>query len=378
MSAGAGSWIDTGLRAVGLGVWLVAGAPSWTRLLATPWEVGAGHPRLWSALYVGFAVAFLSATAARRSPASRSILLLAQSLLAIGLAWLGMPHFEGALFAVVAAQIPSLVPPVAAIAWDLGQAVVLFPLVLTSHGMAGTAKAVAEYVVFALFALAVIHLRQREAAARLELSRAHATLLAMQSLLTDDARTAERRRISREVHDAIGHGLTAASLHLQLAARAGGAPAPVRAAQEAVRATLGEVRALVRIHRAEATVDLGAALRALCAGIAEPRVHLRLPSSLRALDSARAHVVFRCVQEAITNTLRHASANNLWIDVVHGAALSATVRDDGVGMEAPWRGVGIEGIRERVAEIGGTLAIETRPGAGLTLRVEVPEGEALS
>jgi signal transduction histidine kinase len=378
MRARAERVLEDALRVVGLLVWLVVGGPSWTRLLDTPDAVGSGHPVVWGALYVAFAVAFWGATSNGRSPGVRRGLLVTQSLVALALAGLGMPHFEGALFALVAAQTPSVVSAGRAIAWDVAQAAALFPIVLPTHGPLGAAKATGEYLVFALFALAVLYLRQREVLARNELARAHATLLATQSLLADDARSGERLRILREVHDAIGHGLTAASLHLQLAARAGGAPEPIGAAQEAVRSTLREVRTLVHASREDATVDLRTALRALCVGIVEPRVHLALPESLRALDSARAHVTFRCIQEAITNAIRHAEAHNLWIDVTVDGALRATVRDDGVGSDGPPPGSGLEGVRERVAELGGTLAIETRRGAGLTLRIELPAAEAQS
>ena len=364
--------LEEGLRVTGLAVWLAIGSPSWVRLLDAPGEVGSGHPAAWSALYLAFALAFWGATSPRRPPRLRRALLLAQSLVALALAWLGMPHFEGALFALVAAQAPALMRVAPAMALDALQGAALFPIVLPTHGALGATKAVGEYLVFALFALTVLYLRQREMLARAELSRAHATLLATQSLLADDARTGERLRIAREVHDAIGHGLTAASLHLQLAARAGGAGEPIQAAQDAVRSTLGEVRALVHTVREDATVDLRTAVRALCVGIGEPRVHLAMPASLRALDAPRGHVLFRCIQEGITNALRHANARNLWIDVEDDGTLSATVRDDGVGWDALRFGSGLEGVRERLAELGGTLTVDSRRGAGSTLRFDLP------
>ncbi len=364
--------LEEGLRLVGVAVWLVAGGPSWTLLARDPDAVGGGHPALWATLYAGFAVAFWVSTSTRRPVRLRRALLLAQSLAALALACLGMPHFEGALFAIVAAQTPGLFAVAPAIAWDGAQAAALFPIVWPTHGGLGATKAVGEYLVFALFALTVIALRQREALARAELARTHAALLATQSLLADDARTGERIRIAREVHDAIGHGLTAASLHLQLAARSGGAPAGHGAAQDAVRSTLADVRALVRAARQEACVDVRTAVRALCVGIQEPRVHLALPDALRRLDAAVGHVLFRCLQEAITNALRHAHADNLWVGVEVERGLTATVKDDGVGSDAPCFGSGLEGIRERLAEVGGTLVVESRRGAGLTVRLEIP------
>src|SRR6185295_15596366 len=127
-----------------------------------------------------------------------------QSALAVLLAIVGMPHFEGALLAVVAAQAPSVVRPSLAVSWALGQAAVLFPIILPTHGTLGSFKATGEYLAFSAFAMAVVALREREAAARRELASSHAALLGMHSLLVDDTRLAERQRLAREVHDAIG------------------------------------------------------------------------------------------------------------------------------------------------------------------------------
>jgi signal transduction histidine kinase len=369
------------LRVVGLVVWLVIGSPSWTLLASKPQSVGSGHPVVWSAAYLSFAAAFVLATSTRISNERRLGLLAYQSAVAVFLAFLGMPHFEGALFAIVSAQAPSLMRPIRALAWDVAQAIVLFPIVLPSHGALGAAKATGEYFSFALFALLVLHLRAREASARQALARTNAELLATQSLLADDAKTAERMRVAREVHDAIGHGLTAASLHLQIAARAsagteGATKDAVLAAQAAVKETLADVRGLVRTTRDDATVDLGAALRALCSGITEPELTLKLPPALRLSDPARAHALFRCVQEAVTNSIRHSGARHVWIDVDDADGISLTVKDDGVGASAVSKGSGLKGIEERIAEMNGTVVIETSKGAGLTLRARVPHAHA--
>lgn len=369
--------LDDFLRVVGVVVWVVVGAPSWTQLSRAPGDVGSGHPVVWCVAYVSFALALLLATSPRVPLARRRALALYQSVIAVFLCLLGMPHFEGAAFAIVSAQVPSLMKPARALAWDAAQAAILFPIILPSHGALGAAKATGEYATFALFALLVLVLREREAAARRALARVNAELLATQSLLADDAKTAERMRVAREVHDAIGHGLTAASLHLQLAARAGGASDAVSAAQAAVKGTLADVRGLVRVMRSEASVDLGTALRALCAGIAEPEITLTLPARLRVSDPARAHALFRCAQEALTNALRHADARHVFIDVEEADGLRLTVRDDGAGADEVQMGSGLAGLRERIAEMHGTLTIETKPGKGLTLRATLPREEAI-
>jgi signal transduction histidine kinase len=358
---------DDLLRIAGLVVWLVVGGPSWTRLASDPASVGSGHPVIWVALYLLFATAFVLATSPRPAIARRRQLLLAESTLALALAWLGMPHFEGALFAIVAAQTPQVMAPLAACLWAVAQGVVLAPIVLPSHGPVGTAKAVGEYLAFSMFALLVLVLRERERAARLDLARVNATLLATQALLAEQTRHAERLRVAREVHDAIGHGLTAASLHLQLAARSSDPKEPVRAAQEAVTTTLAEVRDLVRVMRGDRAFDAASAIRSLCEGVREPRIHLEVAPALRIRDAERALTIFRCVQEALTNAMRHARARNVWIAVSES---EVAVRDDGVGALPLQLGNGLRGLRERVTGAGGTLDVGSAGGTGLSIRVK--------
>ena len=362
------------VRAVGIMVWAVVGSPTWTRLFDDPASVP--HPVVWSALYLGFAVAFVLATRADMPPATRRALVAAESLLAAALLVVGMPRFEGAMFAIVAAQIPTLVSPVRALVWDTAQAATLLPLLVPTYGWLIAVKSTGEYLAFALFALGVVAVREREAAARRELARSHAVLLGTQALLADDARASERSRVAREVHDAIGHGLTAASLHLQIAARTceGSSSAAVASAGEAVRATLAEVRGLVGAMRDEAAVDLGTAVRAMCAGIHEPVLHVSIASPLRIPDAGIAHALFRCVQEGLTNALRHANARAIWIEIERDErGVTAIVRDDGIGVDQLTFGIGLDGLRDRLRELAGTL--EAAPGAhgGIELRGWIPE-----
>ena len=343
--------------------------------------VGLGAPAsalawIWSSPYLAFAVSLWLATDSSRARRVRLAALALQSLLALALAVIGMPHFEGALLALVAAQIVALVPFVPALAWGVAQAAPLFIIVLPSHGTLGAAKATGEYLAFAVFATLVGFLREREAAARRELARERATLLAMQSLLADGARTHERVRLAREVHDAIGHGLTAASVNLELASRAKDAVA-LDAARTAVRDTLTDLRGLVSAMRVRSEVDLGVALRVLCVGVREPVVELVLPEPFRMRDGARAHVLFRAVQEGLTNSIKHGRAKHVRIELVcERDEVSLTMTDDGVGASTVASGNGLDGLRERLASVGGEVTIVTRLREGFTLRATMPLEDA--
>jgi signal transduction histidine kinase len=230
------------------------------------------------------------------------------------------------------------------------------------------------YLGFQIFAFGAARLAAREAAGSAELARLHAELLATQELFADSTRTAERLRIARELHDALGHHLTALSLTLELARNVaeGRAKEPVASAHALTKELLGELRSVVGALREDTPLDLARALRTLVAGLPHPRVHLTLEGDL-AIDAARAHTVFRCVQEALTNAVRHADAANIYLAIqVDAGGVVVTARDDGRGADDLRAGHGLSGLRERVEGMGGTLELEAPAGRGLTLRALLP------
>ena len=201
---------------------------------------------------------------------------------------------------------------------------------------------------------------------------------------------AERERISRELHDTVGHSLSVISLHAGVAADALGA-GEGRAADAVgeVRAQAGrslqELRAMVRLLREE--TDGGGAgrlvgtLADLPALLAPARatgitVHERIDVPVGALSPAVDAAAHRIVQEAVTNVLRHAGARSLQVGArVQDGRLRLGITDDGRGVAAQGRGeggIGLQGMRERVRLLGGTLAVRTAPGEGFALRVELP------
>ncbi len=210
-----------------------------------------------------------------------------------------------------------------------------------------------------------------------ELVRINAELRATQQLLADSSRLAERLHISRELHDAVGHHLAVLSLSLELAALRANGPAapPVREAQAVAKLLLADVRDTVSSLRHHRPVDLRRALLTLVAGTSEPRIHLALPDQAELADPSQAHAVFRCVQEAITNAVRHAGARNVWIDLAREPGrLELRIRDDGRGAPEATPGNGLTGMRERLEAAGGGLEIDRQPGQGFRLSAWLPCG----
>jgi signal transduction histidine kinase len=245
---------------------------------------------------------------------------------------------------------------------------------------------IAETLVWQVLAFAGGHLAAARHRYSVELARLHADqaranaeLLAMQGLVEEGARLGERLRISRELHDALGHHLAALSLSLELAAHRADAAAlgPVRDAQAVARQMLADVRGAVATLRAARATDLRGALQMLVDGTHQLEIRLALPPALEAVDGAAAHVIFRCVQEAITNSLRHGRARRLWVDLTQTSGrVEVCVRDDGQGAAHVEPGMGLTGMRERFEEAGGGLELHTSPGEGFRLAGWLPAGSA--
>jgi signal transduction histidine kinase len=363
------------LPGIGLAIWLFVGTPTLWRFAHHPDELAAARSLAWLACYLGFAVA-LWLTTRSATLAIRRAALLAQTVAALGLLFVGMPEFEGALLAVVAAQTPALFPWPIAVAWAAAQAVPLLAVIYPSHRLLGSLQAVGAYLAFSAFAFAAAYLQQREVSARLDLGRLNAELIATQQMLADSTRMSERLRISGDLHDALGHHLIALGLQLNLGERTEDAVDSLAKSKAIVANMLADVRQVVGGLRQEAGIDVGQALRTLAESVPAPRVHLDLPETLDPVDPERAQALFRCVQEALTNSVKHGDARNLWVRVVRSeGGLDITVRDDGRGASSVAFGNGLAGMRHRLAQLGGELAVQSQPGRGFELHASIPAAE---
>jgi signal transduction histidine kinase len=185
----------------------------------------------------------------------------------------------------------------------------------------------------------------------------------------------ERRRIARELHDEAGQVLTAVKIELDLDGR--------REASAMVGRALDQVRDISNLLRPAALDDLGLgpALRGLVEEFARrTRVETRLEGvdGLPNVGADAQVVIYRMVQEALTNVARHAGAGRAWVRFArHGGALHVTVEDDGRGFQGqPVPHLGLLGMRERVTALGGSLTLEGRPGAGARVEARIPLQEA--
>ena len=238
--------------------------------------------------------------------------------------------------------------------------------------------------VFLLMALAVVGgsawLRSRER--RVERQRLKDLTLRLITSQED-----ERRRLSRDLHDDLGQLLTAATLELQLAQRAGDEDGRRRAHDRAlatVRQALERARKFSAVLRPRMLDELGLA-QALSAALSEfhERTGLQVVEDLdlgpeRVPEPLAGHA-YRIVQEALTNALRHARATRVRLSArVQNGQLELEFEDDGVGFDfqgqRPRGGQGLDIMAERATQVGGRLTIESRPGKGTRIRLFAPLG----
>jgi signal transduction histidine kinase len=202
-----------------------------------------------------------------------------------------------------------------------------------------------------------------------------------------EAQELERARLARELHDETGQALASILLGLgQLEAAVEGEEARKAAAglRDLVVTTLQDVRRLAVELRPSALDDFGlvSAVERLAATVAEQSgtvVDVEAQLGGVRLRAEAETVLYRIVQESLTNIVKHASAARVSITLVHkGGSAVVVVEDDGRGFDpcAIREGaLGLAGMWERVALVGGRLTVESSPGAGTTLVAEVPAGE---
>ena len=201
----------------------------------------------------------------------------------------------------------------------------------------------------------------------------------------------ERRRFARELHDETGQSLTALLVGLR-AIEEQAVTTDLRSVAQRLRGvasqTVDDVGRLARGLHPSVLDDLGlaAAVRRHVGDRARSlgwSVDLRLESVVsRRFPPLVQTTMYRILQEALTNVVRHAAARAVGVELkLEGAMLELVVRDDGVGFDPATAqpdasGLGLHGIAERVALLGGSVEIDSRPGRGTVVRARVPVGVA--
>lgn len=321
--AGGIAWLMVGLPVI------VQGSSSSSRMIG------------WAVAYLLFALLFI---ADMRWP--RLWLLGLQAACVVVTVLLLCDGFEGALMVLIAMRLGSRVRRGTGLIWITAQTILLAAAIAIHWNAHSALLLTPPYFGFQLLAFFVFQVVERE------------------------ARTAERLHIAQELHDSIGHHLTALTLNLESALVRGNgeARADVEKAQTLARGLLADVRSIVAGDESDGRFDLVKSLQTLVTNIPQPRIHVEVGGDVRS-----SHVILRCAQEIVTNAARHSGAENLWIAIQRdGDLVQIRAHDDGRGSEGSPEGFGLRGMRARVEAVGGELRIIDRPGHGFGIVAILP------
>ncbi len=378
------------LRYVGLFTYICVGVPllqgDWgLAAVSSPWSQS---PALvgWAISYVLFGVSYLGLTADLQARPSllKMAGLVVMTVSAIVVGWCSQSGLSAMLMVVISVVLPWLLPLSAALVWMLVQNLLLIPIIANypNWTVVTAALQVCMYLGISAITFFTSTVARQQAEAREVQRQLNSELRATRALLAESTRIAERMRIARDLHDLVGHHLTALSLNLEVASHLANAEAAehVRKAQATAKHLLSDVREVVSELRQDDAVDLTQALRSLIEGVPGLAVHVNTPPRFGVEDPGRAQVLLRCAQEIITNTARHAGARNLWLkfDYLDANLLQLYARDDGRGAAQFHPGNGLSGMRERLREYGGQVVVESAVGQGFALTVQLPLGEVLT
>lgn len=326
----------------------------------------AAGPLDWLAV-IGLIAVFLPLYfASHRAESNRELLLFGGAMAALGVAG-SLVNGGASVFLVYAAVAAAHLEPakraivaIAALVGIVGLMLIISPLPLPWRFVA-----FAPALIFTLvMGIANLFDAERERAQR-QLFRAHEEIERLATL-------AERERIARDLHDLLGHTLSVIVVKAELGARLverepARALDEIRDVERIGREALAEVRSAVVGYRAQGLRgELDSARRALAAAEVEATVEADLPALPIAHESALA----LALRESVTNVVRHSGARHASIRVWVGEpGVILEVTDDGRGGSSS-EGVGLTGMRERVAALGG--AVQRDGGAGMRVRVTLP------
>lgn len=371
------------LQAAGIGTWIASTVPALIGVAGG--GLYGGRFAIWSLAALVFLAAFGGfcwETHAAPRRYRTAVMLGVQAAASLAMVASGREGMAAALLVVVAGQLPWILSATRALLWVAVQTVALIIVFGTFAAPLSSATYGFAFGGFQVFALGTAALARRERDAREQLSAANTELMATRALMAEHSRVAERLRISRELHDALGHHLTALSLQLDIASRLseGKGAEHVQQAHAITRLLLADVREVVGELRESSRFDLGQALQTLAAAGSDRLViHFEAPDTIAIDDDAQAHTLLRSVQEIATNATRHSGASNLWVTIqsnADGVVLQA--RDDGRGAAVVTWGHGLTGMRERFEALAGQIEVRTSLGCGFEVRGFLPRVQVTS
>ena len=231
---------------------------------------------------------------------------------------------------------------------------------------------VMTFFMLQIFAFSTMEITLREKNAKQELLEINQELMATRFMLKESSQRKERLRISRDLHDVIGHQLTALSLNLEVASHKVPVefkPLLTQNLQQA-KTLLADVREVVKEMRSQEQFDLVNTLKGLVKQLPNCQLEIKTTPEINSL-SLKQQLMF-CLQEGVSNALRHGKADHLTLmSNTEDNTLTLQLIDNGSGCADIDFGNGLNGMRERLADFNGLVSLVSEPsGCSLTIQAE--------
>jgi len=326
--------------------------------------------------FIGFYLLFSWVISSKRGThvLRNKILVASQIILILPLIYVDHYRVAAILLVLVATQLPGLL--------KRRQALLVILAISTMHYIAvfngeyiNTLFLIIIYFMLQVFGFSTVEIMLREERAKEELSAINQELLATRFMLNTSSKKQERLRISRDLHDVIGHQLTALSLNLEVAKHK--VPEEFKPLLDdnlqLAKTLLADVRHVVKEMRDEEQFNLSANLNNLVSQLPDCQLIIQSPLNINSLR-LKQQLMF-CLQEGISNALRHGKATKLILanKDVEGSLVIELI-DNGASFHSSKTikfGSGLKGMEERLIDFNGTVQlINSSIGCTLTLKVE--------
>ncbi len=221
------------------------------------------------------------------------------------------------------------------------------------------------YSLLNMFAISMTQLFTSERLQKEQLAELNRDLIATRDLLSQSSAQSERLRISRDLHDILGHHMTALILNLEVAThRIDGEPKEkVEQSLALAKLLLSDLRSTVSELREEGGINLEESINALVSGIPNFDIDVDFSKSSKIDDVEYAETFLRCAQEAVTNVLKHSDADRCRIEMnSDDSNFTLSVSDNGKAAYDIEPGNGLKGMAERVKALGGELSWQCNDG----------------
>jgi len=321
---------------------------------------------------VTFILLFFNNISIKKSRLQFSLTLLFEVLLLLILIYFDNYQIIPILFALVASQLPAH--------FNRRQAIVILLVINSAYYFTLMAAhpsqnifTVLIFFVLQIFAFSVIEATQREKKAKEEISAINQELLAARFMLKESSKKQERLRISRDLHDVLGHQLTALALNLEVTHHKVNDEFKTLTQQNLQQAKqlLQDVRNVVKEMRNEDKLDLISYLNALFQQLPHCLLTINNTATINSI-SLNQQLIF-CLQEGVSNALRHGKANNFILDLQKNQnIISLSLTDNGVGYQKLICGNGLIGMEERLADYSGKIKL-TSATTGCTLIIKAED-----